>query len=170
MELEKLDKIDQQILTILMRDGRTSNVDIARMIGSSEATVRRRIQAMIDNGTMEVIAVANPNKIGLRVHVIIGIVTELGRIHEVAEQLGALKPIRFLAYTTGPYNMIVQAYFNSNEELFHFLTEQVAYIPGITKTETVTVLKIAKRTWSYQLQGSELQESFAASPNTNGLE
>ena len=152
-----LNELDNRILAILMTDGRTSNVDIARMVGSSEATVRRRIQAMINAGTIEVIAVADPYKIGLQVQVIIGISVELNRIHEVADHLSALKPIRFLAYTTGPFDLLAQAYFASNEDLFSFLTNQLTRIPGITKTETATVLKITKRTWDFQLESPEIQ-------------
>jgi Lrp/AsnC family transcriptional regulator for asnA, asnC and gidA len=155
-----LDEIDQRILAILMADGRASNVEIARTVGASEATVRRRIQSMIDDETIQVIAVADPYRIGLQVHVIIGITANLNHVHDVAEGLSTLKPIRFLAYTTGPYDLIAQAYFANNEELFHFVTDQLASIPGIVKTETVSVLKITKRTWDFQLGSPEIKQSI----------
>jgi Lrp/AsnC family transcriptional regulator for asnA, asnC and gidA len=154
------DDIDQKILAILMADGRTSNVEIARTVGASEATVRRRIQSMIDDETIQVIAVADPYRIGLQVHVIIGISVNLNHVHNVAEELANLTPIRFLAYTTGPYDLIAQAYFANHQELFQFITDQLASIKGIVKTETVSVLKITKRTWDFQLGSPEIKESI----------
>jgi Lrp/AsnC family transcriptional regulator for asnA, asnC and gidA len=162
-----IDATDAQILAILMADGRTSNVDIARTIGTSEATVRRRIQAMLDDGLMEVIAVADPYRLGLQVQVIIGFTVELHRINDIAEELSTLEPIRFLAFTTGPYDLIAQAYFAHNEEIYPFISEQLAHIPGITRTETVTVLKIMKRTWDFQLESPQDAITVTSSPITH---
>jgi Lrp/AsnC family transcriptional regulator for asnA, asnC and gidA len=155
--VDHLDDLDGQILAILMVDGRASNVDIARKVGTSEATVRRRIQAMIDDAVIEVVAVADPDKIGLETHVMIGINVAFGKAHEVSEHLGSLKPIRYLANTTGRYDLVAHAYFPSNEELYSFLADQLTGISGITDMETATVLKIVKRTWDFQLMGPVVQ-------------
>jgi len=154
-----LDDLDRKILATLMADGRTSNVDIARQVDSSEATVRRRIQAMIDGEIMQVIAVADPYEIGLQVQVVIGISVQLDAIHEVASRLASLRPIRFLAYTTGPYDLLAQAYFANNEALFAFLTDHLASVRGIVRVETATVLKITKRTWDFQLESPDMRET-----------
>jgi Lrp/AsnC family transcriptional regulator for asnA, asnC and gidA len=156
-QVDHLDDLDRQILGILIVDGRASNVDIARKVGSSEATVRRRIQAMIDDAVIEVVAVADPDKIGLETHVMIGINVEFGKAHEVSEHLGSLEPIRYLANTTGRYDLVAHAYFPNNDELYSFLADQLTDISGITDTETTTVLKIVKRTWDFQLMGPVIQ-------------
>jgi len=37
-----LDSVDRQIIRLLQQDGQASNVEIARQVGVSEPTVRRR--------------------------------------------------------------------------------------------------------------------------------
>jgi Lrp/AsnC family transcriptional regulator for asnA, asnC and gidA len=157
-QVDHLDDLDRQILAILVVDGRASNVDIARKVRTSEATVRRRIQAMIDDAVIEVVAVADPYKIGLETHVMIGINVEFGKAHEVSEHLVSLEPIRYLANTTGRYDLVAHAYFPSNEKLYSFLADQLTDISGITDAETATVLKIIKRTWDFQLMGPMIQK------------
>jgi Lrp/AsnC family transcriptional regulator for asnA, asnC and gidA len=112
---------------------------------------------MIDDAVIEVVAVADPYKIGLETHVMLGINVEFGKAHEVSEHLGSLKPIRYLANTTGRYDLVAHAYFPNNEELYSFLADQLTGISGITDTETSTVLKIVKRTWDFQLMGPVIQ-------------
>ena len=145
----QLDAIDWQILSILATDGRASNVEIARRLGTSDATVYRRIQSLMEQGVMRVVAVADLEQIGLSIQVILGIDAELAKGHDVAEAVAALSPVGYLAYTTGRYDFIAIAYFGSEQELFHFLTNELSNIPGVQKTETLRVMKVPKRLWHF---------------------
>lgn len=48
-----MDNTDRKILSILIRDARTSNTSIAREVGVSEGTVRKRISRMISRGEIK---------------------------------------------------------------------------------------------------------------------
>ena len=48
-----MDDRDRQIIDILNRNSRTSNSEIARVLGISEGTVRQRIQKLLDNGIIK---------------------------------------------------------------------------------------------------------------------
>ncbi|MCL4479951.1 MAG: winged helix-turn-helix transcriptional regulator [Candidatus Thermoplasmatota archaeon] len=48
-----MDERDRQIIDILNRNSRTSNSEIARVLGISEGTVRQRIQKLLDNGIIK---------------------------------------------------------------------------------------------------------------------
>lgn len=164
MANRRIDDLDAQILHVLMTDGRASNVDIARTVNTSEATVRRRIDAMMEDGIFRVLAVADPYRIGLQVHLIVGISVDIRLLHAVAREVAALGPVRFLVYTTGPYDLLCQAYFGSNEEASVFLTESLPHIKGIVKTETATILKFLKRTWDFQLSSPEIRKAPLRTP------
>ena len=43
-----VDDLDNQIVEILKKDGRASNAHIARALGVSEGTVRRRLRMLIE--------------------------------------------------------------------------------------------------------------------------
>lgn len=147
-----LDTLDKQILYTLLKERPISNAEIAARIGSSEATVRRRIQHMLDGGVLEFLAVADPEKLGLTIQVVIGVDVNLTQVHEAAQALGTMPQIQFLAYVTGRYDLIMTAFFSSEEELFAFLTDELPNIPGILHIETLRVMKMIKRAWHFAPQ------------------
>jgi len=48
-----MDDVDRQILDILRRDARTPYTEIADEIGTSEGTVRNRVESLIEDGVIE---------------------------------------------------------------------------------------------------------------------
>jgi len=48
-----MDELDRQILDILRRDARTPYTEIADVIGTSEGTVRNRVEQLIESGVIE---------------------------------------------------------------------------------------------------------------------
>src|SRR5689334_12737868 len=55
----RLDEIDLKLIELLQADGRTSNSRLARALGVTEATVRRRIAQLEDSRVMRVVAVTD---------------------------------------------------------------------------------------------------------------
>ena len=53
-----MDDLDRRILTILRRDSRTAYTEIADRVGTSEGTVRNRVERLIDEGIIERFTVA----------------------------------------------------------------------------------------------------------------
>ncbi|MFB6142679.1 MAG: Lrp/AsnC family transcriptional regulator [Halorientalis sp.] len=48
-----MDDLDRQILSILRRDARTPYTEIADQVGTSEGTVRNRVERMVEDGIIE---------------------------------------------------------------------------------------------------------------------
>jgi DNA-binding Lrp family transcriptional regulator len=53
-----MDELDREILDILRRDARTPYTEIADSVGTSEGTVRNRVEGMVDSGIIERFTVA----------------------------------------------------------------------------------------------------------------
>ncbi|WP_458187451.1 Lrp/AsnC family transcriptional regulator [Haladaptatus sp. NG-WS-4] len=53
-----MDALDRQILNLLRRDARTPYTEIADEVGTSEGTVRNRVERMTDDGVIERFTVA----------------------------------------------------------------------------------------------------------------
>jgi DNA-binding Lrp family transcriptional regulator len=53
-----MDDLDRQIVDILRRDARTPYTEIADDIGTSEGTVRNRVERLVDEGVIERFTVA----------------------------------------------------------------------------------------------------------------
>ena len=62
-----LDQIDCRMIELLQIDGRISNTDIAKEIGLSEATVRTRLNRLIQDEFIQIVAVSNPIKLGFKI-------------------------------------------------------------------------------------------------------
>jgi len=48
-----MDDLDREILDVLRRDSRTPYTEIADRVGTSEGTVRNRVERLVEDGTIE---------------------------------------------------------------------------------------------------------------------
>lgn len=142
-----MDELDRKIIELLQIDGRASNARIAREVGVSEGTVRRRLRHLIQNDVIKVLAVPNLEQMGFGTAALIGLQTDPGKVDEVADAVGALKEAHYVSITTGAYDIFTWVGLESPERLGTFLRTQVGTIPGVRRTETFVNLAIKKRTY-----------------------
>ncbi len=138
----KLDETDRRIIELLHESGRQTNTDLAAQLGLSESTVRKRIDRLLADGTMKIVAVVDPLRTEHNVIAIIGVQVLAPRLSEVGDALAKMNEFRLIGLTTGTFDFVTEAWFRSLEELQVFLTERLARIDGITRIETTTVLKM----------------------------
>ncbi len=141
MPFQKPDAVDQHILSILEENGRATNREIAEAVGVSEGTVRNRIERLIRDDVLRIVGVTNPAKLGLNTAAVISISAELSRISDIAERIAHAEGVVYVGYTTGNADIIVLAFFPSNDDLTDFMTQTLAAISGIHKAETNIILK-----------------------------
>jgi Lrp/AsnC family transcriptional regulator for asnA, asnC and gidA len=144
-----LDALDRQIICLLQQDGRAANVDIARRLGVSEATVRKRLDRLVSDGVVRITAVPDAAKVGLSTVTFVTLDIDLSRLDQIADSLAQLSEVRAIYYTSGESDLILEAWFPSGDQLLHFLTRQVAAIPGVRRAATSHVLRTIKdgSTW-----------------------
>ena len=87
MDKSPLDNIDREIIRALQRNGRTSNTEIGRALGLTEATIRKRIARLIEGDLVNIVAVPTPRAVGVTMSAIIGISVNLGDLDRVSETL-----------------------------------------------------------------------------------
>ncbi|MCH8222067.1 MAG: Lrp/AsnC family transcriptional regulator [Chloroflexi bacterium] len=140
-----MDKLDRQIIHILEENGRASNARIARSVGVSEGTVRRRLNRLVGDEIIRVVALPDPRALGYESEALIGVQVDPDKIDECADSLADLTATRWVAVTTGSFDMFVWVVMRDPEALGKFLREDVGRIPGVRKTETFVNLAIRKR-------------------------
>jgi Lrp/AsnC family transcriptional regulator for asnA, asnC and gidA len=146
-----LDDTDRGILRILQKDGRTSNSEIARRLGTTETTIRKRVAAMRAKGYFEIVAVPTPRVAGYNLSAIIGLSVQLPHLREVSEALVQRREVRYCGLSTGRYDVMVEAFFADHGHLLRFTTEVLAALPGITDVETSLILSIEKFSYEWEL-------------------
>lgn len=142
-----MDELDLKIIEILQRDGRSSNARIAREVGVSEGTVRRRLRHLIQEDIIKILAVPNLDKMGYSTAALIGLQTAPGQLDAVADAMALMKEVHYVAITTGAYDIFAWVGMASTEQLGIFLRTKVGIIPGVTRSETFVNLTIKKRTY-----------------------
>jgi Lrp/AsnC family transcriptional regulator for asnA, asnC and gidA len=145
------DELDRQIIGLLQHDGRRPNTDIAFQLGVTETTVRKRIGRLVSENLIKVVAVASPEVVGMTMSAIVGITVDMNAHESVAAALEALPETRYVGYSTGPYDLIIEAVFRSHEELLGLLSRKLARIPGIIKTDTSVILKVTKFAYEWEI-------------------
>lgn len=149
--LDDLDATDIAILRLLEEDGRTPTAQIARVLGISEPTVRKRIDRMFRDEIIKVVAVPNPRKTGYASDVLIGIRVEPGKLRKVGQALSKLDHVVYLGYTTGRHDILVEMLFRDDERLFRFLEQELPALGGIVSTETSHILRAEKINYDWKL-------------------
>jgi Lrp/AsnC family transcriptional regulator for asnA, asnC and gidA len=150
----KLDDLDRAIMRLLRRDGRLSYAEVARAVGVSEPTVRKRMQRLLRSGAVYVVARVNPAPIGFPIDAVMGIRVERGRVLEVGRKLAGMENVAYVGYLTGSYDIMIEAFLPDTEGLFRFLNEDLESIDGILATETWHVLRTEK--FNYMWEGENV--------------
>ena len=143
------DEIDLKIIDYLEQDGRMTFVTIAEALGITESTVRRRVTAILESKIMEIASIINPARVGYTTAAMIGIKVERARLQTVVQELTGLPEVRYLALSTGKYDLIIEVVQESNENLLDFLVGRLEELPGIIRTDTHLLLKLSKETYNW---------------------
>ncbi len=144
-----LDKTEKEIILLLQRDGRMSFVDMAKEIGVTEGTIRRKFNRLVSEGIIHIAAIADPFKVGFETLALINIAVDPLHLEEVLEQVSRLPRIRYVAVATGEYDVVAEGYFASNQELSEFLINRLSRVKGIRKIATSLLLRIHKQTFTW---------------------
>ena len=139
-----MDELDRKIIALLQLDGRASNAKIAREVGVSEGTVRRRLNILKDQGIINIKVVLNPNYLASETEAIIGIQVDLAVIREVVLKLNEIEEIRWVNITSGSFDIFVSVSTKSLSDLLVLLQNKIGKIDGVKKIETFTTLDVPK--------------------------
>ncbi len=60
---KKLDHLDCEMISLLQKDGRIPNTEIAKKLGISEATVRTRLTRLIAEEYIQIVAVSIDSRV-----------------------------------------------------------------------------------------------------------
>ena len=135
-----IDKIDTKIIEMLEVDGRTPNALMAKKIGVSEGTIRRRLKKLMTGDYLQVNGVANPSKFGLDSQAIIGVKAEAGKIDEIVGKLSQFTPVKWISVTTGQYDVFCWVALSNPTDLGTFLRDKLGAISGVQSSETFVSL------------------------------
>jgi len=146
-----LDEIDRRIIRILQADGRRPNTDIARELGVSETTVRKRITHLVSGELINIVAVPTPRAVGMNLSAIIGISVTLPQLKEISQKLKNQPEVRYVGVSTGRYDIIVEAFFHDQRHFLDFISNTLGQMQGITTLETSMIFEVVKFSYEWEI-------------------
>ncbi len=140
--MEKIDNLDRQILSIIIRNARIPSKDVALECGVSRAAVHQRIQRLIDMGVITGSGyTVNAKSLGYCTCTYIGVNLLKGAMYrDVVPELIKIPEVIECHYTTGPYTLLLKLVARDNEHLMDILHDKIQMINGVTTTETLISL------------------------------
>jgi len=144
LDLLPIDSTDVRILCILRDNSRISNAEIARMLETSEATVRRRIKDMIEKGIIAGFsAYINYSLIENPVKAYIHLKCKTEKMNDIIEHISDHEMLVALYRVTGEYNLLCVTLFSSLTGLHEFI-DYFLGMEGVIETNTQIVMKAHK--------------------------
>jgi len=140
-----VDELDLKIIALLQASGRASNARIARDVGVSEGTVRRRLKRLLQDSIIDVVAIPDPEQLGYHTEALIGVQVDPDKIEGVAQTLATLQEAQWVAITTGAFDIFMWVILHSSDELGTFLRSKLGSTTGVRRTETFVNLTLKKR-------------------------
>lgn len=141
--MAELDVLDKKIFGLLAENGRMSNLDIAAQVGVSEKTVRQRIRRLIERDGMRVVATLDSAAPVSRLIVLVRV--ESGQRFVVADRLAAMPQVEEVHLTTGAYELIVLASFDSDGDALEFYVRHIEQGPGVEESLSTHVVETITR-------------------------
>lgn len=140
----RMDSIDRELVVALQRDGRASYASLAEMVGMSQAGVRVRVQRLLETGTVQIAAVADPYAFGFNLTALVGI-TYTGDLPALATVVSAMEQVHFVAVTAGRYDCVAEVVCVDTDDVLSLVNDGLRAIPGVKDVEVITYLKVVKQ-------------------------
>lgn len=130
---------DEALVSQLAIDGRATVMALARAVGLSAPTVRRRLDALFDLGALHVRTEISPVLHGLRVEALTWLRVRPDRIEQVGRALGQHPAVRFCVALTGTSQLMIDCLLPDEHSLYGFLTQDVGAqdVQRIARTSVV---------------------------------
>lgn len=137
-----IDKLDREILGILIKDAKIPYTDIAKRLIVSPGTIHVRMKRMERLGIVRgATLIIDPTKIGYDMTAFVGIYLIKGSVYkEVIKEISKIPEIIEAYFTTGEYSIFAKVVCKNTEHLREVINDQLQPVNGISRTETIISL------------------------------
>jgi Lrp/AsnC family leucine-responsive transcriptional regulator len=153
--VKRLDAIDLKILEALQRDGRLSNVALAKMVGLSPTPCAERVRTLETNGVIAGYAArldAQRLDLGLLVFIEIAIDrTSQDAFDQFAAAITRIPQVQECHMVAGGFDYLVKVRVADMAAYRAFLGEVLSKVPGIRETHAYAVMERVKESTTVDL-------------------
>ncbi|MPS98335.1 MULTISPECIES: Lrp/AsnC family transcriptional regulator [Pseudomonas] len=133
----EMDEVDRKIVRELSFDGRAPLKNIAIALDISESQVRGRLNALLESGLLNIMAITSPMNLEQRALAWVAITVRPGvRVKDVAERLRALDNVSYITICAGRFDLFVEVVCASRASLFELIDDSLRMVEGIERIES----------------------------------
>ena len=149
-----LDAIDRHILTMLQKDARTPNSEIAKQVGIVPSATSERIRKLLERGIITGYdARLDPQALGFGLVAFIYVRTdEAVDTRHAGEELAAIPEVQEVHNIAGEDCYLVKVRVKDTEMLGRFLREKIGAIKSVRNTRTTIALETFKETFALSVE------------------
>ena len=100
-----MDELDRQILNVLRRDARTPYTEIADEVGTSEGTVRNRVERMTEEGVIERFTISTRTG-NVKAMIEVGVAVDVDT-HEISKRMAEWEEVDFVWQVSGEQDVVL---------------------------------------------------------------
>ena len=136
--MQRLDKLDRQILRMIAADARIPFLEVARACNVSGAAIHQRIQKLTNLGILKGSQfIIDPEKIGYETCAYIGLnLKNPEDFDKVLEELKKIPEVTECHYTTGNFDMFIKIYAFNNHHLLTIIHDKLQPL-GLSSSQTL---------------------------------
>jgi Lrp/AsnC family transcriptional regulator, regulator for asnA, asnC and gidA len=154
MSKYQIDKIDQKILSFLVKNARMPFLEIARECQVSGAAIHQRVKKMESVGIITGSRLlVKPQALGLNVCAFVGVsLSQANKYSEVIDSLKKISEVVECHFVTGKHALLLKIYCTNHDHLMEILINTIQNIPAVEQTETFISLEqaIERQVWIKQ--------------------
>jgi Lrp/AsnC family transcriptional regulator for asnA, asnC and gidA len=149
-----IDEIDKTIIEELERNGRLNYAELARKLGTSLATVSRRVARLKEEDIIKIAAIRNPSVLGYLANAYVVLRADLNKVNAICTELEAYPEVHLIMTLMSGFEILAGIHLQNPEMLYKFIVEKIAEIDGVSNIETFICAEIRKRSYPlFELDG-----------------
>jgi Lrp/AsnC family transcriptional regulator for asnA, asnC and gidA len=135
----KIDKCDVEIIRNLW-NGRTPYQEIAKKVGLTTNTVRKRVNRMLESGALQIISLVNPAAVENHQAAFMGFRVLPQNTAAALTTISGLKGVVGAATVSGRFDIMAIVMFNEEHSYKRFVEEEMQKVEGLLSSETFFVI------------------------------
>jgi len=161
-EYSDIDVLDRAILDVLQREGRMTNVDLARLVNLSPPAVHTRVKRLEQQGYIRgYVALLDAEKLGYDMLCFVSVTLAIHQpehVENFREVVQRMPEVLACHHITGAYDYLLKVVVANRKALERFVMTKLTPIPGIAHIQTSLVLREIKNTT--QLPVEEVGDNY----------
>ncbi len=145
-----LDAIDRALLEVLQADAKLTNIELAERVHLSPSACLRRVKALEESGVIaQYVALVDPKRVGRHgtSYTIVNLEKLTRSTMDTFEQaIRDVPEIHACFYVAGTNDYLLRFTYRDAEDLEHFHSHVLSSLPGVTRSNSMLVLRTVKKT------------------------